>query len=214
MNQEENSLHDNQISNKQIKQNLEYEEPVLRDVKNILNKEQINRLNPIDFEIYNKIDSSEDFKMQHKNINYQNESYWSGNRREQFNTNDFKKSNFNNENNDQSFFSVNNFKNTGNPFISNNLISTKFAFNKNQINNNTSNQYSNYNNNANDSVVGKIIRAKEPDVKINFIDKNQKIKNANVLVEEFMKDISKVNLINFFYFIISILIPKLIRLNP
>lgn len=172
------------------RQNIEYEEPVLRDAKHKLNKEQISRLNPVDFEIYNKIDSTDEFNMQHKNANYQNDS--NSNKRDLYNPTEFKKTNFNNENNDQSFFSVNNFKNTGNPFIANNLISTKFAFNKNQINSNINE--SENKNNAYDSVVGKIIRAKEPEIRSNFItDKNEKIKNANVLVEEFMKDITKVS---------------------
>ncbi len=180
------------------KQNIEYEEPILRDSKNKFSKDYINRLNPVDFETYNKIDSTHEFDMQHKNSIYQNDS--NTKTKEQYNnTNyEFKKTNLNSDINNQSFFSVNNFKNTGNPFIANNLNSTKFVFNKNQINNNSNESDSR--NNALESVVGKIIRAKEPEITSNYnTDKNEKIKNANSLVEEFMKDISKVRLLCLFF---------------
>lgn len=183
----ENEQSTQDFRNTKTKQIIEYEEPILRDARHKLSREQINRLNPIDFEIFNRIDSTSDFNMQHRNITHHNDS--NGNKNEQYKTNEFKNTNFNNDNN-LSFFSVNNFKNTGNPFITNNLISTKFAFNKNQTHNNSNDN--NLNNNPFDSVVGKIIRAKEPEIGTNYIDKNEKIKNANVLVEEFMKDISKV----------------------
>jgi len=170
------------------KSNLEFEDPVLKTTK-IKTKEQINRLNPIDFEIYNKIDSTNDFNFHHKNTSYQRDSPYRNNIRilETQNNNENHKANVHNETN-LSYFSMNNFKNTGNPFIQTNLANPKFSFNKNQFNNN----FKQSNNDAFDNIVGKIIRAKEPEITSKLSDKKDKIKNANILVEEFMKDINKV----------------------
>jgi len=185
------------------KKKIQYEEPVSRNTNNsnFNAKEKINRLNPIDFVVYNKIESTNDFNFHHytennnsgfndQNNNYENLKNTQYNNFMNKNTkNDFKKTN---TDQNQSYFSTNNFKNTGNPFITNNLVSTKFSYNKNQFNKNNNNFNEN---NVNDSVVGKIIRAKEPEIKVNFSEKTDKIKNANSLVEEFMKDIIKVYLI-------------------
>lgn len=122
-------------------------------------------------------------------MSYQTDSPYRNNVKniETRNNNENQKANIHNETN-LSYFSVNNFKNTGNPFIQNNLVNPKFSFNKNQFNNN----FKQSNNDDYDNVVGKIIRPKEPEINMKPSDKNDKIKNANILVEEFMKDINKV----------------------
>lgn len=143
-------------------------------------------------EIYNKIDSNDNFYFQHKNQGSEQKDKESSREKPQ-----------NNNQTNQSYFSINNFKNTNNPFITNNLINAKLNITNKSDLNNLSNfsTVKGYNKDtyAFESVVSRIIKIKDHaniisnDKTIyNKVETTDKIKNAGYIVEEFFKDIQNV----------------------
>ena len=72
-------------------------------------KETINRLNPVDFQVYNNQETNDEYRIAHKNNEFLGEEKIS-------NTNFYGNSNKKSEDANQSYFSEINFKNTNNPF--------------------------------------------------------------------------------------------------
>jgi hypothetical protein len=178
-------------TNSKKKENYVFENAVLRNDKNF--KEIINRLNPVDFKTYNDNDNNfnqnQNQRFKHSdNYDNNNNDFSIDKNKDNIHENLNKYNNKFEDLNNQSYFSDLNFKNTNNPFIKNNFSNTntsKISLTK---------KYDNEKN-LGISVVDQLIKNdnnNKNEIQADIDNKDEKIKSANYLVQEFMKDVNKV----------------------